>query len=192
MYQRTGNLVIYKSKERQIEFHRACLSCLIRQLPLPPHVMQTGPLLASRQFVVDMARISEQLLMDDMPCDYWPLSPAPPSGSLPRRSSREVAAWPDKCGDISQLEEVQRRRAEWAMEIGKRYRARVVEWFDTGESLEKQAALLLLRPPRDAPVAVVAWRGSKKLADYLVTDLSLTFVPVVSSAIDSERTRPGA
>ena len=38
----------------------------------PPPVGDRCPLLGSRQFVTDMARLSEQLVMDDMMTDYWP------------------------------------------------------------------------------------------------------------------------
>lgn len=44
------------------------------------------------------------------------------------------------------------------------------------------AVVLLLRPAGAAPIAVVAWRGSKKLSDYLRTDLSVSFVPVLQPA----------
>ncbi|KAL1521800.1 hypothetical protein AB1Y20_021453 [Prymnesium parvum] len=133
-------------------------------------------LLASRQLVTDVARISEQLVMDDMLCDYWPCAGS--VGSAPAVSCREKAAWPDKCGDIDELREVRRRRAVWAAEIRERYNARVVEWCDTGQGLEKQAVVVLLRPAQEDPIAVVAWRGSKKLADYFLTDISLTFHPL--------------
>ena len=136
------------------------------------------PLLGSRQFVMDIARVAEQLVMDDMTSDYFP------SAREPKRiSCREKAMWPDKCGDLTQPDEVRRRRASWAADIGERYRARVVEWCDTGHELEKQAVVLLLRPHGEAPVAVIAWRGSKKASDYLRTDLSISFVAVSSEEL---------
>lgn len=135
--------------------------------------------------------------MDDMPRDYWTASReqednvARLDNFQARLSCREKAAWPDKCGDVAKIDEVRRRRASWAVDIGERYSARVVEWCDTGEALEKQAVIVLLRPPGEAPVVLVAWRGSKKLTDYLLTDLSLSFIPIPSNIEDSEAQNAG-
>lgn len=148
-------------------------------LPSPPPVLgNTCPLLGSRQFVMDMARLAEQIIMDDVLCDYWPAVGEPEAEFQARISCREKAAFPDKCGDINELAEVRRRRARWATDICQRYRPNTVVWCDTAIGLEKQAAVLLLHPPGEKPVAVVVWRGSKKLSDYLRTDVSLSFVPV--------------
>jgi len=151
-------------------------------LPVPQKIGDGDPLLGSRQFVTDIARIAEQMVMDDMPCDYWPTSGEPPNAS--RLHCREKAAVPDKCGDVTEHGEVRRRRASWAADIGERYAARVVQWCDTAHGREKQAALLLLRPPGEPPVAVIAWRGSKTATDYLRTDLSLHFVKLRTVAAD--------
>ena len=39
----------------------------------------------------------------------------------------------------------------------------VADWIDTGVATEKQAVVLLLHPPEQPPLVVVALRGSKAL-----------------------------
>ena len=169
------------------------------------------PLLGSRQFVADLAKVAEQLVMDDMTENYWlgldgmddeTALTAGVDALRMRASCRERAAFfaPDKFGDVKckpaskALEcHLRRQRANWAVGIHQRYRAKVLEWIDTGEGLEKQAAVLLMRNgcPGGRPVLVVAWRGSKSLRDYGITDTSPFFVPLPWPAADGGGTGSG-
>ena len=44
---------------------------------------------------------------------------------------------------------------------------------DTAVSLEKQAAVIWLHEETDEPIILVAWRGSKQLEDFLLTDTTM-------------------
>jgi hypothetical protein len=160
-------------------------------------------LLGSRQFVTDLARLSEQLVMDDMGTDYWPQEDEGRSRGIEqlagRFSCREAPApfAPDKVGEIARLSEadaegceVRRRRALWADDLHKRYGARVLAWIDTNVALEKQAALVRLQHPEGegesgAPVLVIVFRGSKKVEDFLMTDVSVRLTPLPNPTIAS-------
>lgn len=207
----------------------------------PPRrlVGEDCPILASRRAVTDIARIAEQLVMDDMPRDYWPIPVHPPAPAPPteaeaeadaeaqaaaevqaeaeaeaevevsleaarrvharRLSCRERRAFfaADRVGDIiaradgdAEQCEVRRRRAGWALELQQRYGARVLEWIDTGVGQEKQAAVIrlhaagrapdssaIIEPPAE-PMIIVAFRGSKQLTDFLLTDVSISLTPL--------------
>ena len=159
------------------------------------------PLLGDRQFVSDLAKLAEQLVMDDMPCSYWSdeqadmlddedIMRASVDALRMRIHCRERAAWfaPDKIAEVTQRVgskhsgscSIRHTRASWAIELQQRYGARVLEWIDSGVGLEKQAAVLLL--PRGCPGAkptiVVCFRGSKSIGDYGSTDVSAVFVPL--------------
>ena len=171
-----------------------------RSLARPPAVQGTTscPLLASRQFVSDLAKLAEQLCMDDMTQETWAcldeqideVTAAATVDALRLRiRCREKAAFfaPDKCGDVKQLPAsrasdcaVRRTRASWGVELFQRYRMRVLEWVDTGVGQEKQAAVLLMRQgcPGGRPVLLVVWRGSKSLTDYGITDASPKQMPL--------------
>jgi hypothetical protein len=138
-------------------------------------------LLACRQFVTSMARLSEGLVMHDITRGFFPIRCT--VDELQRRlSCSEKAAFfaKDKVGEITMLAEeradhceVRRRRAAWALDLDRRYRPEVIAWIDTQVGLEKQVAIVCLRPPDQQPILVVAFRGSKKVSDYLVTDANL-------------------
>ena len=172
--------------------------------PTRPPVGERCSILASRRTTTDICRVAEQLVMDDMPTDYWPL----PLDYLPlvadeaddpqaaaahaaeaairqhmlRLACRERSAFfvSDRIGELTAKSddeaskcEVRRRRAVWAYDLQERYGARVLEWVDTAVSLEKQAAVIWLHEENDEPIILVAWRGSKQLEDFLLTDTTM-------------------
>ena len=97
--------------------------------------------------------------MDDMTENYWlgldgmddeTALTAGVDALRMRASCRERAAFfaPDKFGDVKSKPaskaiecNLRRQRATWAVAIHQRYRAKVLEWVDTGEGLEKQVPL---------------------------------------------------
>jgi hypothetical protein len=159
------------------------------------------PLLGRRWFVADIAKLAEQICMDDMPADgsFWTadaideqshaqMAPALVASLRQRLTCRERPAFfmPEKLSQETRKQgvplscEVSLVRATWAVELQARYGARVLEWVDTGVGCEKQCCVALLARgcPEGRPVIVLCWRGSKPTHDYLLTDLSLYFVPV--------------
>ena len=159
------------------------------------------PLLAHRWFVADIAKLAEQICMDDMPADgsfwtadaideqsYAQMAPALVASLRQRLKCRERPAFfmPEKLSHVARKQgaslscEVSLVRVTWAVELQARYGARVLEWVDTGVGCEKQCCVALLARgcPQGRPVLVLCWRGSKATHDYLLTDLSLFFVPV--------------
>ena len=172
------------------------------QAVLPPVELlgERCPLLGSRTFVADIAKVAEQVVMDDMPADgsFWTDDDGTEGDGdakasqlvddLRRRiSCREKSCFfmPEKLSNIPRKQgspscEVTRIRATWAVELQLRYGARVLEWVDTAVGLEKQCCVALLPRacPGDAPVLAVIWRGSKSNQDYVNTDLSPFFTPV--------------
>lgn len=153
-----------------------------------------SPLLASRLFVRDMARLAEHIVMHDVPDDFWSAEEATSPDCLQSKlRSRESAPFfaPDKVGDVVAKSEdeagscaVRWQRAMWAIAFKARYAPCLGDFVDTGIGTEKQAVVLLLRP-KDQPLAVVvAFRGSKTLQDYLRTDISPHFVPVPLGALE--------
>jgi hypothetical protein len=159
------------------------------------------PLLARRWFVADMAKLAEQICMDDMPADgsFWTadaideqshaqMAPALVASLRQRLTCRERPAFfmPEKLSHVARKQgaplscEVSLVRVTWAVELQARYGARVLEWVDTGVGCEKQCCVALLARgcPEGRPVIVLCWRGSKPMHDYLQTDLSFYFVPV--------------
>ena len=153
------------------------------------------PLLASREFVRDLAIIAEQLVMDDMP--VWAYPEQAKSANAPATTEakeailegdlcreQKNALFPDKVGDMQSRASddcfVRQSRARWATELQKKYGLRVLQWIDSAEGLEKQCAILLLPrgcPGDERPVLVVAFRGSKSAKDYARTDVSPFLVP---------------
>lgn len=144
-------------------------------------------LLASREFVRDMARLAEHIVMYDVVFNMFSFDPASTTAAelKMRLRSRESAAFPDKVGDEAEKSKaeasscyVRGQRARWLIAFKQRYDPIVADWIDTAVQTEKQAAVLLLRPPDEPPLVVVAFRGSKALQDYVRTDINPSFVPV--------------
>lgn len=164
---------------------------IVRATPPP-----TDHLFTSRLFVADIAKLAEQLVMDDMPEDYFD-GDAEDDSNVPaanrviaraaRLSCRERTAFfmPEKLGDTaikppraSARCAVRKARAAWSIELQGRLGARVVEWIDTGVGREKQVAVLMLTRgcPGGRPVLVVCFRGSKSRRDYTQTDVSARLI----------------
>lgn len=116
----------------------------------------------SRDFLCDLARLAEGLVMCDVTDDFFGAvdgaradDDAHCAELVAQMGCREQAAWfaPDSVGDLKQRAdadshfcEVRRRRAEWAVAIKRNYPgARVVRWVDTGVDLEKAALVISLR-----------------------------------------------
>ena len=151
-------------------------------------------LLASRSFVADMARLAEGLVMMDITESFWEGidEHATVEHVQAALQCRERAMMPDKVGDElmkpkrkASMCEVRKWRARWALDIHRRYRPSHVTWIDSGVGQEKAVAVMLLQRGTDAPLIVVAWRGSKSRADYLKTDVSirLAALPAEYSAL---------
>lgn len=163
----------------------------------------SSALLGDRQFCADLAKLAEQIVMDDMAPGYFPEEV--PEGAqveaciahhMDHKLCCREGAWviPEKLGSHPRRavkrgapRSTNRKRhlldyfrATWAIELQQRYDAEVVEWIDTGEGCEKAVVLLRLRRhcPGGRPVLVVAWRGSKTARDYMVTDMSPRMVPL--------------
>jgi len=124
-----------------------------------------------------------------------------------RLTSRQSAAFfaPDKLGHVKERPSSDRAcavragRAAFAVELQRKYSAKIEAWIDTPDTLEKQCSVLTLHslPQRiaaksginpsessdvnGAPIVVVAFRGSKGASDYLRTDVSPYFVPVAAA-----------
>ena len=151
-----------------------------------------GALLSSREFVRDIARLAEHIVMNDVHADFWSFDCWTPEAAEQLRlklNSRERAPFfaPDKVGELQQKGEhdkakcmVRRLRARWAVEFKQRYAPQLVEWIDSGRDYEKPAAVHLLNRKDAPPIIAVAFRGSKTLQDYAVTDVarSISFLPV--------------
>ena len=172
-------------------------SALPVPLPLPTFPLHAEPvrlaskLLASRDFVRDMARLAEHIMMNDVPEDFWSFDEAAPSAADElklRLRCREQAPFfaPDKVGDVAEKPaseanscHVRWQRASWCIKFKQLYRPHVADWIDTGVATEKPACVLLLKPiDGEPPIVAVAFRGSKTLQDYARTDISPSFIPV--------------
>ena len=150
-------------------------------------------LLASRGFVRDIARLAEHIVMSDVPDDFWNDASSSTAPQLQKRlNSREEAPFfaPDKVGDVvaRSFDEadqcaVRLQRALWTIKFKARYSPCVADFVDTAVGTEKPAVVLLLRPTRQPPIIAVAFRGSKTLQDYFLTDISPKFVPLPLGAL---------
>ena len=125
-----------------------------------------------------------------------------------RLRCRERAAFfaSDRIGELARRNdndnpmhcEVRKRRAAWAVELQLRYDAKVLCWIDTGLGLEKQAAVIRLQPKGEEPIIFVTFRGSKKVEDFVLSDLSIVlaalpapkFAPLIDEAWKEDK-RPG-
>jgi pimeloyl-ACP methyl ester carboxylesterase len=164
-----------------------------RPWPTPPVPESTVVVsLKSREFVRDMARLAEGIVMNDVGRDYWEFDDSSSTAAADLRLKfrcRETAPMfaPDRCGDQAEKppEEagscaVRWQRAMWSIDFKRRYHPSVIDWIDTGVNQEKQCAILLLQPKGAPPIVAVAFRGSKSLQDYVRTDISPRFVPLPS------------
>ena len=150
----------------------------------------SSELLTSREFVRDMARLSEHIVMNDVPDDFWAFDAAKPDAAEELRlrlNSRERAPFfaPDKIGELQEKPEAEKHRCQvrwqrafWCVAFKRRYGPSVADWIDTGKDQEKPSLVLLLRPRDGPPIIAVTFRGSKTLQDYVVTDIDPSFLPV--------------
>ena len=156
----------------------------------PPH-RSPSALLASRDFVCNMARLAEHIMMNDVPMDFWDFDEAEPLAAEELRlrlRCREQAPFfaPDKVGDVPEKPpaeaascHVRWQRARWTVAFKQQFKPTVADWIDTGVGLEKPACVLLLEPLQGGPPLIaVAFRGSKTFQDYARTDVSPSFIPV--------------
>ena len=156
-------------------------------------VRTSSRLLASKEFVRDMARLSEQMIMYDVGEHCFNTSS--PEALQPQLASRERAPFDigDPTGDVLAKPEaeaascpVRLQRALWWFAFRNDYEIVEREWIDTARGLEKQALVMLLRPRAGGPPLItVSFRGSKTLQDYIRTDASLFFFPVPGDEADS-------
>jgi len=134
-------------------------------------------LLRLREFIADLARLAEAIVMYDADESAWAAR-----NSL---SSREVTAWfaPTRIGSRTEKPaakaeqcEVRAQAAEWIAQLKQKYGATLVEWIDTGVDTEKPALVLKMRVVLESEekrdVVLVAWRGSKTWQDWYYTDFS--------------------
>jgi len=134
-------------------------------------------LLRLREFIADLARLAEAIVMYDADESAWAAR-----NSL---SSREVTAWfaPTRIGSRTEKPaakaeqcEVRAQAAEWIAQLKQKYGATLVEWIDTGVGTEKPALVLKMRVVLESEekrdVVLVAWRGSKTWQDWYYTDFS--------------------
>jgi len=149
-------------------------------------------LLSSRIFVRDMARLAEHIVMNDVPAEFWSFDASSPDATEALRlqlSCRERAPFfaPDKVGEHTEKPETEKasckvrwQRASWCVAFNRDYSPVVADCIDTGHNTEKPALVLLLRPRKASgpPLITVAFRGSKTLQDYLITDASPSFLPL--------------
>lgn len=150
-------------------------------------------LLASREFVRDIAWLAEHIVMSDVPDDFWNDASSSTAPLLQKRlNSREDAPFfaPDKVGDVvaRSFDEadqcaVRWQRALWTIKFKERYSPCVADFIDTAVGTEKPAVVLLLRPTSQPPIIAVAFRGSKTMQDYFLTDISPKFVPLPLGAL---------
>jgi hypothetical protein len=150
-------------------------------------------LLASREFVRDIAWLAEHIVMSDIPDDFWNDASSSTAPLLQKRlNSREEAPFfaPDKVGDVvaRSFDEadqcaVRWQRALWTIKFKERYSPCVADFIDTAVGTEKPAVVLLLRPSSQPPIIAVAFRGSKTMQDYFLTDISPKFVPLPLGAL---------
>ena len=124
----------------------------------------------TRDFIRDVAILSEQLIMFDMPTEK--------QLGLSAGASREVAApfFPDRIAEIEERPgfadcPLVTQRAEWRSALDERRALHIEDFIDTAQGTEKAAAVLLWRSGLgDAPTIVVAFRGSKSANDWLFTN----------------------
>ena len=104
-----------------------------------------GVLLRSREFVTDMSKLAEHIMMNDVPPGFW-TSFDEAAVDAAERLRLELACrepypfWaPDKCGDqvqqpASKKEScaVRLRRATWTIAFKKKYQPSVADWIDSG------------------------------------------------------------
>ena len=149
-----------------------------------------GSMFSSRAFVRDIARLAEHIVMNDIGTSYWSFDANAPHAADELKwvlRSRECAPFfaPDRLGDVSERPaadagscHVRQQRAAWSVAFKQAYAPEVADWIDTAVGTEKPVAVLLLRPIDRPPIVAVAFRGSKTLQDYVVTDASPSFIPV--------------
>lgn len=155
-----------------------------------------SPLFESREFVRDMARLAEHIVMNDIPNHFWDFDgndDAAAERLRLRLQSRERAPFfaPDKVGQVTEKPEEEKaschvrwQRAKWCVAFKNQYSPSVADWIDTGIDTEKPAAVLLLTPKNGKtseerrPLVCVTFRGSKTLQDYVRTDASPSFIPL--------------
>ena len=164
-------------------------------------------LLGSREFVRDMARLAEQIIMYDVPNDFFTFDCSQPDSAKRLRLAlkcREQPAFfaPDKVGELAEKSDADKescqvrwKRALWTIAFKKRYRPVVVDWVDTGRDNEKQALVMLLTPTEGAastepPIITVAFRGSKTFADYAVTDINPMMLPLPTGELSDSLMLP--
>ena len=133
-------------------------------------------ILLSRSFLTDLARIAEGLIGFDLTefassratDDHMHISREQPFGVIPF----QVGAMTEDYGKAD--DKVRRIVGGWSVSIGERYRARVVQWIDSGVDYEKPAAVLELHPggaeDPEWVVLVVCLRGSKTFNDWMCTN----------------------
>ena len=186
----------------------------IHDWKLHENIASRRSLLAARDLMAGVAKLAEQVMMHDLSPEMWnQIDTTKPEAAIAslraslccREPSTRLAV--DKVGDTFMLPEeqaaacpVRKLRAEQAVQLKRAFKARVVEWIDTGVGNEKPAVVMRWRYNRSPPsssassadsdgggeedLIVVSFRGSKTLRDiFLVDAMSPIFhVPVPPAA----------
>ena len=186
----------------------------IHDWKLHENIASRRSLLAARDLMAGVAKLAEQVMMHDLSPEMWnQIDTTKPEAAIAslraslccREPSTRLAV--DKVGDTFMLPEeqaaacpVRKLRAEQAVQLKRAFKARVVEWIDTGAGNEKPAVVMRWRYNRSPPsssassadsdgggeedLIVVSFRGSKTLRDiFLVDAMSPIFhVPVPPAA----------
>ena len=143
-------------------------------VPMNEPLNTPSDLLGSRAFVRDMARLSEHIVMNDVPDDFFNFDSAQPDAAEDLRlrlSCRERPAFfaPDKLGELREKPEAEKancqvrwQRAFWCVAFKKKYSPSVADWVDTGRDLEKPVLVCLLTPKDSPPIIAVACARKQK------------------------------
>jgi len=146
--------------------------------------------LLTRQFVRDLARLVEGIIMYDAP-NVWAATEGESRPVLSREKSAPLVATslngmfekPEKKAKACAL---RHKVVEWAADLRKRYSVEFVDWVDSGVEQEKQALVLRLKVAGRS-VIVVAWRGSKSVTDWCLTDFDQQFIQLHRAKAEASR-----